>query len=437
MIIQFRVGNHLSFKQPVTLSLLAANPVKEHEESNVIHIGRYRLLRSAAIYGANASGKSNLLNALAFMRWFVISSSKESQSQESIAVDPFRLDVSTENKPSLFEITFLIDGRKYRYGFESNQNSIQREWLFEAKRVKETPLFLREGEGIDVDSLFDEGKGLEERTRDNALFLSVVANFNGKISMKIIEWFQNVRIIHGLYDGQYAHLGIEMLSDESHRKELIEFIRRADLGILDFVVKEEDFDTAALNLLSDEVRKRLVADFAKAKRVSISTVHNKYNGTQVIGTALMDFDVDESEGTRKFFRLAGPILQALREGAVVIADELEAKLHPLLTRAIVRLFLSPKTNPKNAQLIFVTHDTHLLRNLHLRRDQVWFTEKTQQAATDLFSLAEIRLPKGTKVRKDASFDRDYIRGKYGAIPYLGDFDVLIEEMVNGETNKDN
>jgi len=436
MIIQFRTGNYLSFNQPVNLSLLASSKVRELEENNIIHTDRYNLLRCAAIYGANASGKSNLLNALVFMRRFVINSSKDSQAKEPIGVDPFRLDVSTEKQPSFFEITILLDGYKYRYGFESDQNFIHREWLFQAKRIKETPLFLREDEVIDVDSSFGEGKGLEVKTRDNALFLSVVANFNGELSMRILEWFQNLRSIHGLYAGQYAHYGIEMLSNESDRKELIDFIRRADLGVQDFVVKEEDIDTSgAFRFITDEGRKKLPADLFTAKRVSISTVHNKYDGTKVFGTELMDFEKDESEGTRKFFRLAGPILQALREGAVVVADELEAKLHPLLTRAIVRLFLSPKTNPKNAQLIFATHDTHLLRDLHLRRDQIWFTEKTQQEATDLFSLAEIILPKGTKVRNDASYDKDYIQGKYGAIPYLGDFYALVEEMVNGETSK--
>jgi AAA15 family ATPase/GTPase len=436
MIVEFRTGNFRSFNRPVTLSMLAAKPVKEFEDSNVITLDRCQLLRCAAVYGANASGKSNLLNAIAIMRWIVINSSKEGQAQETINVNPFRLDVSTEGQASLFEITFLIDGLRYRYGFEADRKSIQREWLFKTQRVKETPLFLRERDGIEVSRPFAEGRGLEERTRDNALFLSVVANFNGKTATKIVEWFQSLRMIHGLYERQYATDSIEMLQNDSRRTEFVEFIRRADLGVIDIILKEKDFDAStSVKFLSDEGRKLFLRDFAQAKKMSISTVHNKYNGTEVIGTALMDFNDDESEGTRKFFRLVGPVLQSLHDGAVVIADELEAKLHPLLTRAIVRLFLSAKTNPNNAQLIFATHDTNLLRHLQLRRDQVWFTEKTQQEATDLYSLAEIRLPKGTKVRKDASFDQDYIRGKYGAVPYLGDLDVLIEEMISGKAGK--
>ena len=436
MLIEFRTGNYLSFKKPVTLSLLAANPVKEHEDTNVIPLDRYRLLRSAAVYGANASGKSNLLNALVFMRWFVISSSKEGQAQEAIGVDPFRLDVATESKPSLLETTFLLNGLRYRYGFEADRKRIHREWLLKAERIKETPLFLREDDGIEVMRGFAEGRGIEERTRENALFLSVVANFNGQTAMKIVEWFQDLRAIHGLHEGQYAPVSIEMLKDDEQRPDFVEFIRRADLGVRDLLIKEEDFDTSqALQYLTEEGRKRFLRDFAEAKTVSINTVHNKYSDTDIVGTALMDFDDDESEGTRKFLRLAGPMLQALKEGAVVIADELEAKLHPLLTRALVRLFLSKKTNPNNAQLVFTTHDTNLLRHLNLRRDQVWFTEKTQQEATDLYSLAEIRLPKGTKVRKDASFDRDYVRGKYGAVPYLGDFEALVEEMISGQTRQ--
>ncbi len=431
MLIEFRTGNYRSFKDPAALSMLAANPIKEHQEENVFTNGRYRLLRSAAVYGANASGKSNLLNALVFMRWFVINSSKEGQAQEAIDAVPFKLDIETETKPSLFEATFLIEGIRYRYGFEASRKRIFHEWLFESSKIQETPVFLREGEDIEVSPSFKEGRGLEERTRDNALFLSVVANFNGQKSLQIITWFQKLVALHGLREMPYASSSISMLSDEDQRDDFLEFMRKADLGIRDLRVKEEDLDTSTFfQLLSEEAREQLKNDLSKAKQVSISTVHNKYRNTELIGTTTLDFEGDESAGTQKFFNFAGPILLALKTGLVVVVDELEAKLHPILTQTIVRLFLSAKTNPNNAQLVFATHDTNLLRNTKLRRDQIWFTEKSLTEASDLYSLAEIKLPAGMKVRKDASFDKNYFQGKYGAVPFLGDLEQFVEDMIN-------
>jgi hypothetical protein len=229
-----------------------------------------------------------------------------------------------------------------------------------------------------------------------------------------------------------------MLRDEKTRSLVLKLIRWADLGIEDFKVDEEDLDTSVFKVFTDEFKKELLAmtKGGPPKHLRVSSVHAKYAGGVRMGTVAMDFRKEESEGTKKFFRMVGPILDCLQNGCVVIVDELDAKLHPFLTRAIVRLFHTPASNPKNAQLIFGTHDTNLIHYGKFRRDQIWFTEKSEQGATDLYSLAEIKLPKGTKVRKDASFEKDYIRGRYGAIPYLGDFTRLFrEEGSDGEARQ--
>ena len=195
MLISFKIGNFLSFNQERTLSLLASAPVKEYQEDNVFSADRYSLLKSAIIYGANAGGKSNLLNAMNRMKWIVINSSKNLQIQELLPVIPFKLRADTVTQPSRFEITMLIEDSKYRYGFEADANGIKSEWLFTSKKIKEDNLFIREGEEIDVSPKFKEGKGLEEKTRNNALFLSVCAQFNGEISERILKWFFNFNVI--------------------------------------------------------------------------------------------------------------------------------------------------------------------------------------------------------------------------------------------------
>jgi hypothetical protein len=249
----------------------------------------------------------------------------------------------------------------------------------------------------------------------------VVAQFNGEIAGNILKWFRGFRALHGLRDQQYERFTVELLQNEAMRPLLVEFIRRADVGIEDLVVSEVPIDEETLKGLPENVQR----EARKEKHFRLSTVHQKFRDGTQDGVASMDFSREESEGTKKFFRIAGPILDCLKNGYVVAVDELDAKLHPLLTKAAVRLFNSADSNPRNAQLIFATHDTNLLHYGNLRRDQIWFMEKTQQASTDLYSLAEI------KVRNDAAVEKNYIQGRYGAIPFLGDLGELLKEKTDG------
>ncbi|MBN1761010.1 MAG: ATP-binding protein [Chitinispirillaceae bacterium] len=417
MLIEFEVGNYLSFKKPVRLSLVAANTDKELLECNTFEVGRYRLLRSAAIYGANASGKSNLLSALNFMAKFVTTSSRESTAQDEINVIPFKLDYDTENEPSRFETTFLIGNTRYRYGFEATRKQIVGEWLFCSEKIKEKILFLRTQDGIDVRPIFNEGSDLESKTRDNALFLSVVAQFNGTIAKEIFNWFTSLICMYGNNDQSFSEYTAKKLLDEEEKSELLDFIKESDLGIEDIKITELD-DNNKFRLAGIPPRNNDI-------RLAIFTVHKKFRQEIEDGFSIMDLTSEESEGTKKFFRFAGPIFTCIKWGLTVCFDELDAKLHPLLTRAIVRLFNSP-ANKHNAQLIFTTHDTNLLQAKDLRRDQIWFTEKDQTASTDLYSLAEFKNEQGSKIRKDAAYENNYIQGRYGAIPFLGDFGAVLK-----------
>lgn len=424
MLIGFSVGNYKSFKETVTLSMVASSITEEEPEldtNNVFEINhKLKLLKTAAIYGANSSGKSNLIAAINFMKWFVLNSSKETQVSEAIDVEAFRLSTETEKEPSFFEIVFLLEDKTFRYGFEVNAREVVSEWLFQADDSEEKMLFERDFD-IDISDDFPEGQGIREKTRSNALFLSVVAQFNGKISGKILLWFsKTLQLISGLQDRQYRKETLESFENDRHRHDIIEFIKKLDLGIADIQIKNQPPFMTSNNkaLYATSYGGSLYLN--SESKPTVKTIHPKYDadGKQ---TAIELFDIEkhESEGTNKLFALAGILLDTLRIGKILLIDELDARLHPLITRELIYLFNSNVTNPHNAQLIFTTHDTNLLSSKTFRKDQVWFTEKDNKGATDLYSLVEY------KVGKNASFERDYIIGKYGAIPFIGNFKELI------------
>ncbi len=434
MLVEFTVGNYRSFYAPMTLSLEATklrSTDKALDEQNVFQAGNLRLLRSAAVYGANASGKSNLIRALAFMRALVLRSAKESQAGEPIGVERFRLNTAAQNQPAHFQIIFRLNDRLYRYGFEVDEQTVRAEWLYQTVQ-RETRLFMRQENQFELSGPFiKEGRGLEARTRDNALFLSVVAQFNGAIASALLNWFRkHVNVISGLDDVGYRNYTLKRFEEEADfRQRIIDFIRLADVGIVDLRVENQPL---ADSFVPDEVRE-FIQHLAKTKGESekdlfiksLKTIHQVFDSeAHPVGQEAFDMGDQESEGTRKIFSLSGPLLDTLEQGKVLVIDELEARLHPLLALEIIRLFNSPQTNPRNAQLIFATHDAGLLGQRLFRRDQVWFTEKDRYGATDLYSLAEL------KVRNDASFDRDYITGRYGAIPLIGGLRALFEELAD-------
>ncbi len=423
MLLEFTIGNFLSFKEPVTLNLETSS-ISDFQE-NSFSQGKHSLLKSAAIYGANASGKSNLVHAISEMRNIVKTSAKMS-STDVFSVTPFLLDTDTSTKPCFFEILFLLDDLRYRYGFEISPSKVHTEWLYQAKAQAEKPLFIRDGDAIEVSPKFPEGKSLAEKTRDNALFLAVCDQFNGAISAKIVQWFTNCNTISGLSHENYRGVTFKMLNDEACRPAMLDFLEKLDLGFKEVQVAEEDFSPERLpENISLAMRLRLSSDLKGKKMLSFKAVHDLYSPAgEMVGKKEFDLDTQESSGTNKVFDLLGPFFDTLLSGRVLVVDELDAKLHPLLTKALVSLFNSTETNPLNAQLIFATHDTNLLTYGNFRRDQIYFVEKDRQGASNLYSLVEYKEEGGTTVRKDRSFEKDYVQGRYGAIPYLGDFSKL-------------
>lgn len=427
MLLEFTVANYLSFKNKTILSL-SATSIKEHVSTNIFSAERNDLLKGAVIYGANASGKSNFIKAMSTMRRLILQSFEQTSANE-LDITPFLLNTETERAPSFFEAVFVIENVRYRYGFEVNNVSVQAEWLFEALKQTEKPLFIREKDGIQVmPRAFPEGKDLEERTRDNALFLSVVDQFNGKTARRIMEWFNNFITISGLSHEGYKAVTFDMLENKNTQHLLLDFYKKLDLGFDDIAILKRPFDAKELpGDMPENLVKQLITDLEGAFRIDIRTKHKKYDvKNKVKGDVEFDMRSQESSGTNKLFNISGPVFDVLADGGVLVIDELDSSLHPLLTLAITRLFNSQEFNQKNAQLIFATHDTNLLYYGKYRRDQIYFVEKNKYGASEMYSLVEYK-EEGKTIRKDRSFEKDYIEGRYGAIPFIGNLsNVMLE-----------
>lgn len=455
MLIEFSVRNFLSFKDEATFSMVASNAVKELENlseglCNVFWDinSRNKYLKSAVIYGANGSGKSNLLTAFKFFKKFILTSSNDRQANESIDIIPFLLNRETENEPSSFEMVFVIGNVRFRYGFEVTKDEVVSEWLFAFDLLnskKESTYFTREYQNIKVSAkVFKEGKGLGDNTRKNALFLSTVAQLNGDISMAIQNWFRdNLKIISGLEDSTTGYTISRFEKDLSFRKNLLNFVKLLGLGIEDIKVEESAIDSLSrifpvennirIRTLLEELQRELDQKrneaSAKAMEVSVSFMRNKFDeANNLIDEIGLDIGL-ESQGTQKLFGLLGPWFDVLETGKILIIDELDSSLHTKMTVELLKIFQSIY-NKENAQLIFASHDTNLLRNDLFRRDQIWFAEKNNFGATEIYSLVEYKINQATSVRNDASYEKDYLAGKYGAIPYFGDITSFLNQFTN-------
>ncbi len=443
MLVEFTVGNYRSVREPQILSLVAAKAVakdKSLDQNNIFAVDDVDLLKTAAIYGANSSGKSNFIKALSFMRRQLrrFTLRRDIEADDQIDVEPFLLDSLSPSEPSHFEAVFFANKTQYRYGFDATRERVVAEWLYHVPEQRESLLFRRENDVFDLRGAFrKEGANLQERTRENRLYLPVVAEFNGQTAREVIDWFTRLRIDSGLRDLNRARATERILDernvDSSKRQFVLDLFRNLNLGFDDVLVErtriERDVperNAAATTIdqssLFPDIDTAQLVKPAPTRKVSYEvtrnrTVHRSNDSERKI---LFDLSEQESDGTQRVFALVGEIVDTLSRGGVMVVDEMDARLHPILTRNLVQLFNTTQTNPNNAQLIFATHDTNLLTNRLFRRDQIWFVEKDQQQASRLYSLADFK-----GVRNDASFEKDYIHGRYGAIPFLGDLRDMI------------
>ena len=420
MLVNFTVKNYRSFKEERTFSMEASS-IEEHEEA-VIKAGNHRLFPLTIIYGANSSGKSNLISAIYTMRRMVMGSVRLNESDALLYV-PFALDEVSRSVPTLFEVQFIQAETRYCYGFEYTQNEIVSEWLYEnGLGEEEVELFVRSKNVIEVsEKAFPEGRGKEDLTNANRLFLSLVAQLKGEKSNAVMVGIGECNVVSGIDTKNYDEITLAMFMKElDGADEAQAFFKELQLGFNRFSVKKTDITTEKLASLPKLKRQQVEKNMSAHTLVEAITAHNIYNEDgQVIDENDFYRDVMESEGTKKVIELSGPIFDTLINGKTLIVDELDARLHPLLTRNIVLLFMDPERNKHGAQLIFATHDTNLLDLSVLRRDQIWFAEKDKVESTDLYSLVEFEEDGQEEPNNKHDIERDYIRGRYGAIPFIG------------------
>ncbi len=437
MLLEFRLKNVLSFKEETCLSMIASSSNSKKESTDpVIKVGKHSILSSVAIYGANASGKSNFLAAIRFMKYFIFGSSRESQVGDDIKVNCFKFNSSCSEKPSTFEITFLVQGVDYknekkdvifRYGFQVDKKRVQAEWLFGRFTAQESKLFERLGDDIQIGEKYLEGKQVYKATgkiRKTTLFLSLVASIKGenaKLTDSIMSWFHQLRDLSSIADDNFYGITASLMSEKDMKELIIKALCFADICVEDISIKKEPVDLNELPIEIKEDLEKQGKNISKLHTLSVKSYHKKYNDKkEEIGTESLDFDKEESDGSKKFFSLIGPVLDALKNGLTLVIDEIDSRLHPILCNVIISLFNSKSINKKHGQLIFATHNTLLMNPKTLRRDQIYFVEKDKYGESELYSLLDYK-----KVRSDASYDKDYLLGKYGAIPYLGDFESLV------------
>ena len=407
MIIRFSAENFRSIREKQELTLVASS-LKDLPDSLInLEQLNYNLLPVAAIYGANASGKTNVLRALQFMTSVVENSQRDWKPDEEIPRNPFALDDSPKRLSS-FEIEFMLKGVRYRYGFTLDSQKINEEWLDAYPNGKQQEWFSRSETparkfsfGRNLPGEGEKNRTIESLTRPNSLYLSAAAQNNHEGLLPVYDFltkgivFSFNRRSHIQFWGEMT----EMLQEEKIKRDLLQCIRAADFGINGLRTEEykipDEMKTEVLKMFGGKVPNRILIQHIGQ------------------GSSRIELDItEESEGTMAYLSLLGPILKTLESGGVLCIDELDSSLHPLLALELVRMFNDHKSNPRGAQLIFNTHDTNLLDQSLLRRDQIWFTEKDTGGATRLYPLSDF------KPRQNENLKRGYLQGRYGAIPFL-------------------
>jgi AAA15 family ATPase/GTPase len=414
MLIEFRVTNFRSLRDEQVLSMVASKD-KTLRDTHTVSTGLKAapdLLRSAVVYGANASGKSNLIKALQYMRGVVAESATVIQPGQIFSVQPFRLDGHSLIEPTAFEVTFLIEGVRYQYGFAMTSERIVSEHLLVYKAFKPQRWYERHYDDQTGKDVYEFGSGLkgpknlwEGATRPNALFLSMAVQLNSEALRPVFDWLVNGLLIFNEHAKLSAQASIQMLLQAEGRKRICDFLSAADTSI-------SDIEVVTRKVPGQTVHFDVAAGKTEVRNEEIEEQQLRFSHVTEHGQAVFDL-MDESSGTRNLLFLTGPVLDVLQKGLTLVIDELDTSLHTLIVRELVGLFHRPDINTGEAQLIFSTHDTSLLDAPDLlRRDQIWFVEKDVNQASTLVALAEF------SPRKNEALERGYLMGRYGGIPYL-------------------
>ena len=420
-LVTFTAHNARSYRHPVTLSLQATRVANAEVVRDLLTASANpeRLLPVAGVFGANASGKSNILKAMADMRAMVLTSFANRARGVSTFHRPFLLDGDAAEGPSEFLVELILNGIWWQYGCEVDDQRVLREFAYHYPRGRQALVFERDVDEVSFGAVFrSAGRSLLPLMRENALLLSICgAAENVQIGPLYQWWSDNLLLATSTNRTVRSAFTAGLAKDDAARRRVLDMLRAADLGLTDLLVVRPDAETLdRLRRLAKSLQRDEEGEDEFVIEDQVQLIHRSAQGE-------VRFEPEaESMGTQVWVGLIGPVLQALDMGSVLLVDELDACLHPLLVAKLVDLFQNPKTNPNCAQLIFNTHDVSVLDNRDrcgLGRDQLWFAERDQDGATRLYSLADFR------VRRDESIGRRYLGGRYGAVPELNpvDFDL--------------
>ncbi|MBU4338733.1 AAA family ATPase [Patescibacteria group bacterium] len=401
-LIEFSVENFKIFKNKATFSMLTRKGEHAFDSNGE------NLLKTSLIYGPNASGKSTLLSAFIILKTGIIYSANNPENAD-LPYIPFVLS-DKSGQPSFFEVIFSIDEQIFKYSLSILKEKIVAENLFEIlSNGKEKQYLIRNEHSIKVFNDFTESEDIKTKTRKEVLFLSAAAQWNNPLAIKIVDGFENINIISGGGNGAYRGYTVKLVKENMEaREKIITFLQKADFSIETVEVKE--------TIIPKPIEKQTVFPDKKDGFETMDIVffsHSKFDSkNNKIGLERFNMG-DESVGTQKFFDALGPIIDTIENGKVLLIDEFDNSLHPLLTKFIVDIF--EKNNPNNAQLIVTTHDTSLISHKNdFIKDQIWFTEKDKYGSGNLFSLSEIN----DDIRNDTEFSKKYLEGRFGALPFI-------------------
>ena len=417
MLIEFKAKNFTSFKNEVTFSMVSSEKLQELLNNRIEIEADFHLLKSASVFGANASGKSNLLNALGFIIAFLQRSMLESQEgKRNFKNLTFSLDNSSKDSPTEFEISFLMNKKIITYNFSLFQGDVTSESLV----IDDDLIFKRNSDEILAYSsdFFKTEEELNLKfslTNSNSLFLTVLSVTNTKIAEDIIEYLtENINFLSGY--GNNAKFTKNIIKEnDGYRTKVLDLLKVADFNITDLDIKQHEFKIEPFGDPNAEIPKEIVEE-AREEANRLLSKHNIYDSEgMIIDSKLFDIERFESSGTRVFLSLAGPIITVLEKGGVLVIDEADALLHPLVTKYLIELFNDIEIT--HSQLIITSHNSNILDQELLRRDQIWFVEKDELEISHLTALSEYKF-NGSVVRSDERYAKNYLKGKYGAIPYV-------------------
>ena len=416
MLLRFCAKNHLSLRDPQELSLVSSS-LKDTEAGLIPFRGPKdaKALPVAVIYGANAAGKSNVVDAIEYMRSAVLLSHREGTPGGGVPRAPFALDEACLKEPSSFDADFIVDGTRYHYGFSVRNDAFAGEWLHAFPSGKRQTLFERSHQDFDFGrSLKGRNRVIADLTRPNSLFVAAGAQNDHEELSKVSKFFRSIVIYSG------SDVPSSIVDPSSDLSRVVAFLSEIGTGVDGYRFTESELSGDALEAITairSVFKKRDPNVMMPDKFHVVQLSHRSVQGEKVF----LDFE-NESTGTRRLLRLLQPALQVLDTGGVLIVDEIDASLHTKACEAIIALFSSKEKNRAGAQLIATTHDTNLLRSPLLRRDQIWFTEKGPNQATHLYPLSDFHTRQGDNIEKG------YLQGRYGAIPFAGSPSDLLENV---------